>query len=346
MTPYLLVDNARVPAEAVERPVFRFRLHLPAREIRLISGSASPAEMKRSSDTRRLGVLVHAMRWVRDDTTIDVPLDSPAFLDGFHNKEVHAPGSAAVRWTTGNAGLPSALFPPWHGSAVLELTLGEWPGSSHEAGASREAELLSAFESLGEDCEFGLAQRYCLVEPPLTLFRWAGAPIATLIDGLETGFRGLGDPDSTSAIWDGKEYFLQTPLMAMHTNCTVEQDATGLADLVRSGCATLRLLRRKLLKDIADAKRIFVFKSLASTLDENDVHRLHSALQRIGPATLLCAVLARPGQPGGQARRLGERLYAGYLTRFVIPEGPFDEWVSVCAATMALLVRDSREAGV
>jgi hypothetical protein len=195
---------------------------------------------------------------------------------------------------------------------------------------------LSAFESLGEDCEFGLMQRHYLVEPPLSLFRWGGAPVDSLIQGLDSGFDGIAEPDSTDLVWDGKEYFLRTPFVTMHTQCLVQQDVAGQAEVLRCGRATLRILRRKLLKDIADAKRIFVFKSLNPGFGEVEMHRLHTALRRIGPACLLCVNLARPGQPVGRTQRVADRLYAGYVDRFVIPNGPFDQWLTICGETLAL----------
>ncbi len=334
MTPYLLVDGARVVPEHVDKPRWRFRLRLPAREIRLISGSARPADLEDSSDRRQLGVLLHGLRWTQDDATIEVPIDSPSFIDGFHYAEPRE-RLGPVRWTTGDAALPPAVFPPWQGEVRLQLSLGEWRGSTHDAAARAEASLLGGFENLGEDCEFGLAQRHYLAEPPLSLLRWTGITADKLVLGLDSGFAGLCEPDSTDLLWSGQEYFLRTPFFTMHTNCMVEQDAAGAAAILGHGRATLRILRRKLLKDIADAARIFVFKS-ASDLRGIRMRRLHAALRRVGPASLLWVRIAPPGRAGGGAERLGDGLYVGYLDRFVVPHGPFDQWLAVCAETMTL----------
>jgi hypothetical protein len=179
-------------------------------------------------------------------------------------------------------------------------------------------------------------QRRYLVEPPLSLFRWGGAPVASLVEGLDNNFAGLAEPDSTDLVWEGNEYFIRTPFVTMHTRSLVEQDEAGQAEILRCGRATLRILRRKLLKDIADAKRIFVFKSLDRDFGEAEMYRLHAALRRFGNAGVLCVNLARPGQPIGRAERLADGLYAGYLDRFVIPDGPFDHWLTMCAETVAL----------
>jgi hypothetical protein len=267
---------------------------------------------------------------------IDVPLDSPSFMDGFHVAEIHNPQFGPVRWTTGNAALSPDLFPPWRGDVLLHLLCGEWTGTAREPPRDGEAALLSAFESLGEDSEFGLLHRRYLVEPPLSLFRWGGAPVARLIEGRDNNFAGLAESDSTDLVWDGTEYFLRTPFVTMHTQYRVEQDEAGQAEIPRCGRATLRILRRKLLKDIADAKRIFVFKSLDPDFSRPEMYRLRTTLRRHGPACVLCVSLARLGRPVGRAERLARGLYAGYLDRFVIPDGPFDHWLTVCAETLAL----------
>ena len=318
----------------------RFRVRLPAHEIRLISGSASPAELTGSPDDRRLGVLLRRLCWVKDGEAIEVPVDSPGFIDGFHRAEIHKPGDAPVRWTTGDAALPPALFPPWQGEVLLDVSLSEWRGSAHAASASAEARLLGAFEGLGEDCEFGLVQRRYLVEPPLSLYRWAGTPVDNLIRGLDSGFSGLGDPDQAELVWDGREYFVRTPFATMHTKCNVAQDEAGMAEVLRGACATLRILRRKLLKDIADARRVFVFKSLDPAFDGNGMRRLHASLRRLGPASLLCVKVARVGRRAGSAERLADGLYAGYLQRFSMVDPSFGQWLSICGGAMTLHGRD------
>jgi hypothetical protein len=335
VTPYLLVDGAKVTPEIIKKRWLGFRLRLPAREIRLISGASSPAELKKSRDTRPLGVLLLKVYWEQDRNKMVVPVDSAAFMDGFHAVELHNPGDGPVRWTTGNAGLPPDLFPPWQGDVLLHIECSEWKGSAQQPDVSGERTILNAFESLGEDCEFGLMQRRYLVEPPLSLFRWGGAPVEKLIEGLDNGFDDMAEPASTDLVWDGTEYFLRTPYVTMHTQCLVQQDEAGQAEVARCGRATLRILRRKLLKDIADARRIFVFKSLNDDFGEAGMRLLHAALRRRGPACLLCAVVAHPGQPVGHAERLADGLYAGYLDRFVIPHGPFDKWLSICSETLA-----------
>ena len=332
MTPYLVVDGVRVAPTIIEPTRLGYCLRLPAQEIRLISGSRSAAD---PSDERRLGVLLRRLRWERDGDTIDVPVDSPSFVDGFHHVEMHEPKMGPVRWTTGDAALPPMVFPPWHGAVQLNLTLDNWRGRDQAPPISPEAALLGAFESLGQDCEFGLVQRRYLVEPPLSLFRWGGAPPEDLIEGLDSDFAGLAEADRTELIWGQGEYFVRTPYVTIHTHCLVEQNAAGQADILRSGCATLRILRRKLLKDIAEARRIFVFKCEPG-FGKSGMRRLHTALRRIGPAGLLCVTTTPSAQPAGSAERITEGLYIGYMERSFLDGGPISPWLSICATAKAL----------
>lgn len=343
MTPYLLVDGMRVVAAEVERPWVRFTLTLPASEIRLISGSARPRDVKESQDTRRLGVLLRQLRWTQGDATADTPIQSGSFIDGFHQQEIHEDDGEPVRWTTGNAAIPPAAFPGWEGEVVLHLCLGEWQGSDGLTSLGEDAALLSGFESLGEDCELGLVQRHYALEPPLSLFRWGGAPFEKLIEGLETRFADVDRPDTAEIVWAEEQYFLRTPLVTMHSGCKVRQDAEGEAELLRCGLGTLRVLRRKLLRDIAAASRIFVYKALRPEFAPEDMRRLHSALSGIGPAQLLCVRKAGQGQPAGVVEKLQDGLYAGYLEKFLIQDnGPHEPWIDLCFQAAILVQQDRR----
>ena len=60
-------------------------------------------------------------------------------------------------------------------------------------------DLMLRFESLGQNCEFGLVQRRCGSEP-LGLLRFASTPLPHLLAAFEGGFEGLGGPDAIEII--------------------------------------------------------------------------------------------------------------------------------------------------
>ena len=331
----LLIDNLPSLPETLPDGRLLFHVALPAHEIRIISGFARPTEFGHPEDGRRLGVALLGLSWEQGGATIDTPIDSSAFIDGFQHVEHPVTSDRMFRWTNGNAALPPSLFPPWRGETRLYLSLKEWDGSSRATPLGPEAAALSAFDSLGENCELALAQRHYGVELPLSLLRWSGTTYENVTRGLECRFAGLGDPATTTVAWIDIDYRIQTPYLRLHTTVIEPRDEQGVSELLHHGCATLRLLRRKLLRDIADARRIFVFKSADPGFGVAEMHRLHAAMRAIGPASLLCVTRKDPVQ-GCRVEKLAEGLYAGRLERFVLPHGPFDEWAALCSETLKL----------
>src|SRR4051812_38376259 len=59
-------------------------------------------------------------------------------------------------------------------------------------------ELMLRYASLGENCEFGFAQR-CYKAEPIDMFRWASTPISSLIKIFEDDFAGISDNISIAA---------------------------------------------------------------------------------------------------------------------------------------------------
>jgi hypothetical protein len=312
-----------------------FRVNFPAQDIRLLSGFARPADFGDSDDPRSLGVALLGLRWEQDGLVADVPIDNHGFIDGFYHLEDTADESP-LRWTNGNAGLPSLIFPPWTGAVILRLRIKTWRGSELPRTPVTAGDALRHFEGLGTDCELALAQRHYGIEPPLSLFRWAGTTFGKVLRGLQRRFEGLGDPATTTVLWESYDYRLRTPYANVHTTTIAPTDAAGRAEILQGGCAMLRLLRllrRKLLRDIAEARHIFVFWTDQTTFGETQMRALFAALRDIGPAALLCVTL---GEPAGQVRQVTDGLYAGTLSRFVIPDGPFDEWLALCTETLRL----------
>jgi hypothetical protein len=136
--------------------------------------------------------------------------------------------------------------------------------------------------------------------------------------------------------WHEPDYRLRTPYLNFHTTVSQRRDAAGIAELLDRSRATVRLLRRKLLKDIGDARRIFVYTSADPSFGENEMHHLHHALRAIGPASLLCVTLRKPRDAALPAERLADGLYLGYLKKFVLTVGPLEEWLALCSHVLTL----------
>ena len=121
--------------------------------------------------------------------------------------------------------------------------------------------------------------------------------LSRLIAAIETGFEGLGRPESIDvsvAGLPGHEEFLirETRYRLIYHTFRSSRDTTP--EKMRAGeIARLRLLRRKFLEDLTKAEKLLVWKSNTAP-PEYEVIRLATALRRYGPNTLLWVRQATP----------------------------------------------------
>ena len=215
---------------------------------------------------------------------------------------------------------------------------------------ANEAELVARFESLGgtaQGCEFGLLQREASVEP-LGLLRWATMTAESLADALESGFEGVGTPEQTvldKFTWpDGRQEYSTEDrrfLMRMHT--WIDVASSPPEEVLAMMCRRLTFLTRKLIETFAEAKKIFVFKTGDRICAPAELRRIHQAMRRYGPVTLLYVQLADPDHPPGSVDRLDEGLLVGYIDRFnLAPDGTVlplsrDIWLQICRRAASLV---------
>ena len=203
-------------------------------------------------------------------------------------------------------------------------------------------ELLLRFESIGEDCEFGLVQRRYGAEP-IGLFRWNSTRVETLTTALQAKLSGLGSPEFTHmGIWDEVEYYLSDRRwgFGFHTFCS--RNEVDYDTLYPKMCKRMVYLREKFLADMASATKTFIFKSDGATLE--DLLILQAALGENTPAHLLCVkqlILAPSGfgiKPG-EVFRIGNNLSIGYIARlgYDFPRWKilFDDWIAICGGVDA-----------
>ena len=336
---HLLADNMRI--EPCEATTARWCFDIPPGTSRLllISRAARPADIGLNDDQRLLGICIYRIEVRTPTATVALKPDSPALCCGFYPAE-DSEGNF-LRWTDGRSELPGFLCADDNGAMLI--ISGDALPRYHRQSPEQITTLGAAFENLGSNCEFALFQRHLGQSGVMSLLQWANIDFRDLILGLENRFHGLGDMAETCLIADD-DYRLQTRYFRLHTFIPVARAEGGRADILRTGCATLRLLRRKLLHDIATARRIFIFRSPDPDFDHAAMRRMARALAAIGPATLLCVGLRGAHEATEQVIRLQPGLYAGYLSRFVGADGPFDEWREICAQTLAL-VQPSAEMG-
>jgi hypothetical protein len=198
------------------------------------------------------------------------------------------------------------------------------------------AELMGKFESLGQNCEFGLVQRRCQAEP-LGLLRFSSTPLPKLLAALEAHFEGMGDPDAVRVELssNGREYMISDTRFGFLYHAFVDSGAMEADALHQREVKRVPFLVNKLLDDLASGDKIFVFKGMG-VMEEEEVFPLAMALRRYGPNTLLFINLADADHAAGRVEVRAPGFYVGYLDRFAPSEDASDfelsQWVRVCRA--------------
>ena len=263
--------------------------------------AACPAALGAGPDTRVLGVAVHEALLLR------VP-PRPA-------------------WTARTLG-------PLPGGRVL-------PEAVRAATGLSMAELAERFESLGHDCEFGLAQRRMGTER-LGLLRFAGVSPHKLLAGLDAGFAGIDAPENISLFTHDPgpdaELMLCDRLygIVLHTHQT---DRTVARDTLAARMpAHLGLLRRKFVEDLQDGRKICVFNHPAVRSVRQAMPIMH-LLRSHGACPLLFVVEDGARAPGTVARVADDMMqgWVGALGRERAGlQLDLQAWTSVCANAYAL----------
>lgn len=202
-------------------------------------------------------------------------------------------------------------------------------------------EIALQFESLGENCEFGLFQRRCDAEP-LGLLRFSSTFMRNLIRGIDNGFEGLGEIDDIDPRLEGaprKEYMIHEKKFSLVYHTFVYEGQRSVWLMREQESARLKFLRRKFLEDLALAEKIFIYK-FGADVSEEEILPLHMALNRHGDATLLWVVPAERDRPPGTVEVMMPGLLKGYIDRFAPGDNAhdlsFEGWLRVCANACVL----------
>jgi hypothetical protein len=212
-------------------------------------------------------------------------------------------------------------------------------------------EIALKFESLGENCEFGLFQRRCDAEP-LGLLRFSSTFMRNLIRGIDNGFDGLGEIEDIDPRLEGaprKEYMIHEKKFGLVYHTFVYEGQRSVWLMREQESARLKFLRRKFMEELEQMDKIFIYK-FASGVSEEEMLPLYMALNRYGEATMLWVVPAERDRPAGTVEVVMPGLLKGYIDRFAPDDNAhdfsFDGWLRVCAnaCVLARLQRPATEA--
>ncbi len=206
---------------------------------------------------------------------------------------------------------------------------------SQEDDPARLKRLMMKFESLGDNCEFGLVQRHFGAEP-LGLFRFAGLRPETQVDLIQEKFERLGDPAHSFVKETPDDYVIEDDrgLYEMHTflrRNDIEPEKLRVQQIKR-----IDFLKRKIIEDLQTGEKIFVCKDSKFPITDELLSKMSSAIAAYGPGLLLGVRVADAQNPRGSLVRLADRIVIGHIGVMWGnndgAESDFESWQSILEA--------------
>jgi hypothetical protein len=196
-------------------------------------------------------------------------------------------------------------------------------------------DLMLHFESLGHNCELGLAQNACGAKPQ-GLLRFVGIAVHRLLEGLDFGFEGVDDPALIRAYPASDadpEWLVRHDRYGMHAHSFQKVSAIGEAAFIDKQVKMMRLQRRRLLGVLESGENLFVFQRQEKMTVAHALPLL-TVLRSYGPNALLF-VNQGGEEPSGSVDQLGAHLFRGNIDKLapVHDVGVFQltPWISICA---------------
>lgn len=213
-----------------------------------------------------------------------------------------------------------------------------WRRKTADPGPSADT-IVQAFESLGDNCEFGLVQRFCGAEP-LGLFRFSGTTIQDLVHALDTDFRQYGgEGDLAILASESGALYCQSRRYGFAYTTSDLAATTEPDSILDRETRKVAYLKRRLLEDLETGEKILVRKGPAQE-SLADVTALARAVRRHGPSTLLWVRTADDGHPPGSVAWCADGVMEGRVRRFAPPETAYDvdleSWLDLCRGAYRL----------
>jgi tetratricopeptide (TPR) repeat protein len=195
-------------------------------------------------------------------------------------------------------------------------------------------QLALGFESLGDNCEFGIVQRRFGADP-IGLFRFAAVAANTLTTMIEEEFKHLGDPAFIElGLTAGNEYLVRDTRTPYYMHSFVQKDSVDSEKFMKQQITRIGFLKRKLLEDLTNCEKIFVYKA-SFGISDAEISSLYDALNRFGKNHLLIVTKSANGITPGSIETLSNRLFLGYVeTLYDQDDSPIDfaSWQKILKA--------------
>jgi hypothetical protein len=203
--------------------------------------------------------------------------------------------------------------------------------------------LVSQFEMLAGNCDFGLATRALGIEQ-LSLLRFAGATTEVAIRGLENDFQGVGEQLSADIADNPIKEWMVTDAFGLRFHTDQSSDRMSKTEILQRQRRHIAFLRRKFLEDVETTDKIFVYADHLRSQTIETALPLFLALNRRGRHRML-RVCPNVGETDpGRVDELLPGLGRASLDRFAGPSEAghivVSGWLNVLFNAAVVLNRD------
>jgi hypothetical protein len=183
------------------------------------------------------------------------------------------------------------------------------------------------FEPVGNNCEFGAAQRHHGAEP-LALFRWTSITPANLIrllaDRLQNyeaaeRYRLGGEP--------GGEFILREDVYGTASHTQLKAPDMDPAALLERLARRQAFLKRKFIETLAEGRKVFVYK-YDHRLDPHVIAAIRHGLAEMGAREFLFVMRAEGEDKPGTVRIESADCVVGFLSD-MMPNTQHHEWDAI-----------------
>jgi Flp pilus assembly protein TadD len=204
-------------------------------------------------------------------------------------------------------------------------------------------EFMLRFESMGEDCEFGLVQRHYGAEP-LSMLRWCSTHPGTVVAGLRREFEGVGEVANVEVDMGKPEIMVNEKSSGIRFHTFIQRSPSlDVESFAKRQAKHLAYLKRMFMERLRDGEKVYVYKVIKPVPLET-LETIYNEIRKYSNSPLLIMQRHDAENPPGSFRRAQGDLFFGYVERFGLDNGPvwkinFDVWVSICKGVMRELGR-------
>ena len=264
---------------------------------------------------------------VFDDRSVSpVPIDQTNLERGvwqFHG-QIFGEGARRSRFYTARkvpeGDLTSARLRAETSQGLFEMWLGAPENMAPAARFSPEdSALVMQFESIGDNCEFGLMQRVVGTER-MSLMRYAGVgDVVRFANLIDRRFEGFCEGDDLQITTLGPEWIADVRSGGLHIHTGRIQGLVSREKIQSEERQKLQFLANKLLDDLEGGTKTFVYRTLRHQRGGPNgtygMDELYRAMARCGSCTLLWVNEADDAHTHGTIRHVRDNLFRGYIRR-------------------------------